>query len=302
VRRVTLIAAIAVSDPSSLGIRGRVRGLVGDRASQPPVEQETFWRPPPAGSRAGGFQLPSVVATLSAIITVVVGLTALVYIFGGVVLWIRLHREHFPADSVVTSLPRELVIGVGLKSVIVPTVGLAIVAAIGLVLVTVSLRLGKGIRTRGTIALVVGAILFTMLFVAFRGSWWALAWIAVACAAYFLALGVGYRLKLHRSGYWTPATIAIWAAVLGIVGAGFRILLEWNNPSLEQAVICVNDGGTKYDGLLIGETGEAVYLGQGEQADRVVISIPTGRIEELWIGSKERACSRPSQIRDGPSR
>ena len=42
----------------------------------------------------------------------VISLAGLVYVFGAIVLWVRLSRSDLPSDSVVSALPRELVVGV----------------------------------------------------------------------------------------------------------------------------------------------------------------------------------------------
>ena len=265
---------------------------------------------PEESSRPHGAERPSFFVTLSQIIALVVGLTAFVYVAGGAVLWIRLFRSDLPADSVVTSLPRELVIGVGLKSVVAPAAVLAILAATALAMVTTAARLGRGQkRTHGVIAVVLGLAIFGAGFlISIRvGSTFAFPVVnlpiepVVASAVFYLALAIGLGGKYVQQGFWDPMKIALAAAVIGLIGAGLRIGLEFADPRLDNAVVCVNDGGISYDGLLIGQAQEAVYLGQRfHEDDGVVVSIPQSRVDELWIGSDKRACSDRDQSRDRP--
>lgn len=229
--------------------------------------------------------------TLSQIVTFVVSLTAFIYIAGATVLWIRLFRSDLPADSVVTSLPRELVVGVGLKSVVAPSVVLAAIGAAALGVMTVALRLGGTKRTHGSIAVIVGIAFFSAAILTLPGVGWAIGWALAAAAVYFGALAIGWLGKWHDPAFWDRTKIALAAALIGLLGAGIRVLTELADPRLDNAVVCVNDGGSKYDGLLIGESGQAIYLGQGRASDRVVVSIPKSRVAELWIGSDQRACS-----------
>lgn len=232
----------------------------------------------------------NVLTMVSQIVAFVVGLTAFVYVAGGTVLWIRLFRSDLPADPVITSLPRELVIGIGLKSVVAPAAALAIIAWVALRAVTWSLPTSSGPkRTHGTLFLAVGSVSFLVAFWLIPNVSWAIGGLIAAMIVYFIALGVGWgRERLQRVRRWERAEFAVAAVVIGLFGAFIRIALEVADPRLDNAVVCVADGSEPYTGLLVGEAKDAVYL--GERSDRVVIAIPKSRVKELWIGSDDHAC------------
>ncbi len=262
------------------------------------------------GSRSeeAGRRPSDVFVTVSQIVAFILGLGAFVYIAGAAVLWVRLSRSNFPADSVVTSLPRELVVGIGLKDVVVPSVALAIVAGLGILLVTRSplKRDATGVtkRTHGTIGVVLGIAVFIAASLVFTFSfnlvwvWWG----AAAVLAYFIALGVGKALQ-HKT--WDFVVIALAAAAIGLLGAVFRVVVEAVDPRLDNATVCVNDGGAAYVGLLIGEAENAVYLGREEaddvgKTDDVVVAIPRERVSEVWIGPEaEHECTSIPQSGGG---
>jgi hypothetical protein len=252
-----------------------------------------------SGSEEADRRPSDVLVTLSQIVAFTVGLGAFVYIAGAAVLWVRLSQSHFPADSVVTSLPRELVVGIGLKSVVVPSVALAIVAGLGIGLVTVPTPLRRyrnssTKRTHGVIGLLLGLAVAIVAWLFFTFSinllvWWG----AAAALAYFIALGVGKSLQ-HKT--WDVAAIALAAAAIGLLGAAFRVVVEAVDPRLDNATVCVKDGGAPYVGLLIGEAANAVYLGREEEdgvgKTDVVVAIPRERVSEVWIGPEaEHECT-----------
>jgi hypothetical protein len=264
-----------------------------------------------AGSRSGseepGRRPSDVFVTLSEIVAFIVGLGAFVYIAGAAVLWVRLSRSHFPADSVVTSLPRELVVGIGLKSVVAPSVALAIVAGLGIVLVSVPARLRRyrsssTKTTHGTIGVLLGITVGIAAALVFAFNYQLFVWWGVAAVlAYFIALGIGRSLQ-HES--WDVPKVALAAAAIGLLGAAFRVVVEAVDPRLDNATVCVKDGGAPYVGLLIGEAANAVYLGREEEDDAgrsdVVVAIPRERVSEVWIGPEaEHECTPIPQSAGG---
>ena len=236
---------------------------------------------------------------ISQIVGLVAGLAAFVYIAGAAVLWVRLFRSNFPADPVVTSLPRELVIGIGMKSVVGPALVLAIVAAAGIAVVK-RLRatlMGTMPKTHGTAGVVVGVISGTIALLLVPDVAWVVGWAVAGLTAYFIALGFGKTVQNRGLSF---ATVALIALAIGLLGATIRIFVEVADPRLDNAVVCVNDGGSRYTGLLIGESSGAVYL--GIRTEHVVVSIPRSRIGELWIGPKTHDCSVPvTEPRKAPS-
>jgi len=88
---------------------------------------------------------------------------------------------------------------------------------------------------------------------------------------YFIALLLGWGTKRFQPvRRWGHSEFAVAAVVIGLGGAFIRVALEVADPRLDNAVVCVADGGDPYTGLLVGEAKDAVYL--GERSDRVVIA------------------------------
>jgi hypothetical protein len=238
--------------------------------------------------------------TATQIIASLLSLAGLVYIFGALVLWVRLARSDLPSD-VVSALPRELVIGVGLKSVVAPSVLFAFIAAFGFVAVTYAVRFGKLHEHRMNIATTHGVLAFAGGTIVIGGVFLLAAlsygrplttmwiWAALAIAVLSLALVIGwFAKKVVAATSWGPGTIALLAAILGLVGAFGRIVLEAADPRLEDAVVCLAEGEA-YPGLLIGEASSSVYLGQRlPNEPNVVVSISKDRVQEVWIGEGVR--------------
>jgi hypothetical protein len=246
--------------------------------------------------RDGEADKSNVLETVSKLVGFAVGLTAFVYVAGGTVLWIRLFRSDLPADPVITSLPRELVIGIGLKSVVAPAAALAILAWVALRGVTWSIRTSGTRRTHGTLFLAVGAISFLAAFWLVPRLSWAIGGLIAAMVVYFIALLIGWvRKRFQPVRDWGNSEFALAAVVIGLGGAFIRVALEVADPRLDNAVVCVGDGSEPYTGLLVGEAKDAVYL--GERSERVVIAIPKSRVEELWIGTDDHACGPISKPR-----
>jgi hypothetical protein len=245
-------------------------------------------------AQAPAKEQPTLIGTISQIVAFFAGLTAFVYVAGGTVLWIRLFRSELPADPVVTSLPRELVISIGLKDVVLPAAVLAAIAWAALMAVTQAGSVGRGSkRTHGVIALIVGLVAFLVTLWFVPSISWALGWTVAAFAVYFLALLAGWIPK--KLGYadpalkqLTPKSAVVLGAVIALFGAFLRIVFEVADPQLDNAVVCVNDRGAPYKGLLVGQAQDTVYLGKRPQ--RAVIAIPKSRVREMWIGSDEHAC------------
>jgi hypothetical protein len=268
------------------------------------------------------------------IIALVAGLAAFVYIAGAAVLAVRLDAEGLPASEVVTSLPRELLVGVGLQYVVAPALALALVSGLEIYILRWLGNWKGHWRARDfVVAVIVGLVLTAIILWGLlslqRGSWllprlesaellstsgW---WIAFL-VAYMLTL---LALYLARAGERTCRTLelaALVALTVGVIAAVARVGYERTNTHLEEATVCVNDGGPDYEGVLIGETSDAVYLGIRDEDDRAriasketvfrtpprVLEIPKDRVGELHIGYKTYSiCSvpRPTQDRERTS-
>jgi hypothetical protein len=82
---------------------------------------------------------------VTTLLTALAAFVGLVYLLGAGVLWIRLAREGLPTEAVITSLPRELLLSVGLRSILLPAF---VYSGLGvLVLILVERRTPIGVRS-----------------------------------------------------------------------------------------------------------------------------------------------------------
>jgi hypothetical protein len=259
----------------------------------------------------------SLLETLGQVITVLAGVLAFVYLVGGGLMWVRLWREGLPAGAAVSPLPRELLITIGLRDVVIPAIPLALLAALIIASIAYMQRVltdttdDSDAQTRDTkddsdahkrarnirrirwayivIAFLVVLVLNVGLQLAVYGVaaqilGWAIGLVAVVFIGWFIATTLSGRLTSF------PA-VALAALGIGLVAAAVRIGVEVWNPELEKAKVCVNDGGTPYEGDLIGQTSEAVYIGQ--KGTHRVIAIPSTRVAEVVIGAGAVECAPP---------
>jgi hypothetical protein len=229
---------------------------------------------------------------------------ALVIVPGSIALLLRLQRAHLPADlGVVSSLPSQFLLAIGLAYVAAP---LLIVVALALVAVIAPGRehranpaLMTPIRRRGGAdgasgpSRVPGAILLGLFSVVlivgipiavYRPSpppygfvlsaFTILAWLAVS--------------RLVAAKYSTGITSRPAVALLALVATGafvsWSIAFAVHRVNFPEATVCTSQG-TPFDGILIGQTADRVYLGEPEVNINVVASHPV-------IGSKIRGTLR----------
>jgi hypothetical protein len=224
-----------------------------------------------------------------------------VYVLGAAVVWIRLSREHLPTEAVITSLPRGLLLSVGLRSIVVPVLVFALLACAALVFVAKSEKSRRaaaalpGVRDQPASAEGAPAEaapaepgfwgkVWHDLQVAF-GSW-------VAIVIAVLAVSIA---RLVQSGWSAANEVAWWgfgavivvllsagiastwpqlvgsdkldkialiAVVVSVVAAVARLGAVCVDPGFEQVAVCTKDTGSLVSGLFIGETDNGIYLGK----------------------------------------
>jgi hypothetical protein len=227
------------------------------------------------------------VNAIADLLKLIVATVAIVYVAGGAVLWVRLTNDGVPTDPVVSALPREFLIAVGLKSIVAPAL---LFAAIG----GVFIGLRAHLRNRRDRDAIVGLALF-LVFAAFgflipsfvigRESW-ALALLAgfVVTVAIALALSpiiVKERTTLAVARERTTMAVMLVIVATGIGGAVARILVEAFDHRSSKATVCVKDAKGTFQGDYIGETDKTIYL--ADSSKDAVLSIPKGRVAESLV-------------------
>ncbi len=89
----------------------------------------------------------------------------------------------------------------------------------------------------------------------------------------------------------TVTAVALAALAAGLGGAAFRVVSSLTDPALTQVKACLTDDGRPRKGLLVGQTSDAVFVGDTEQD--LVVQIPTARIAQLFIGESRGRQSCP---------
>ena len=240
------------------------------------------------------------VKTVLEIVGLLAGTLAFLYALGGGVLALRLFFEDLPSVTIVAQLPREFLVSLALTHVAVPA---AAVAGLYLTFRLTGQRRPPRRLVGSTPYLyaAVGAVVTTAAgysALTKNEPWdWALWWFAAAAfvvfAVYILALSLRARLARRFGGpAWqrnrplTGMTLVVAFASLPlwvILGARFHLL---------DAKACMK-GDFARTGVLVGETGERVYIGETGSAPRRVQSLPLAEVEELFIGGQatEQMCS-----------
>jgi hypothetical protein len=171
--------------------------------------------PRPASPKRASFYSESmVVGRVTSVLTALAAFLGLVYLLGAGVLWIRLAREGLPTEVVITSLPRELLLSIGLRSIFLPALVFAGLGALVLIVVEKGPRRVRKASGRASVpastrscfcsaifvasvvVLIVASVAFVVLWIFGFSAAWALGWVlgglAVIPLSAALALGWGF--------------------------------------------------------------------------------------------------------------
>jgi hypothetical protein len=255
---------------------------------------------------------PTLFSRAVAVLTALASVVGFVYLLGAAVLWVRLSREHFPPEPVIVSLPRELLLSVGLRTIVLPALAYAVLASLVILLVKTMGRAREvaaelvdalfGEETahpyrhqlRSALELLlfsqIGgvtslAILGGFLLVKRSGFneavWWAIGAIVVILVAAVIASR--WPAQIGKLG-----NVLRIAVLVSVVAAIVRLGGEFVDPQFAQVTVCTKDGKT-FSGLFIAETDSGAYL--GDKAKRTVIELPRERFNKLLISHETPDCS-----------
>jgi len=263
----------------------------------------------------GGSQGTDVVKGVGAVIALLAGSVALLYVAGGGALTLRLFLNDLPSLNVVAQLPRETLISVALTQIVLPVV------AAGSVYALFRLLLGGTAPPPRTLI----------------GEWHERSWrswsarfaagAALALVTTLLGASPAFARGPHSSTVlWVLTIVFVLNVVVMMVALRLRAEVaaraegRWNTLSsggsmtlivalaavptcflfagtfwLLNAKVCTRNQPARV-GLLIGETSDRIYLGEmsehrWHQSDTAedplrVVSIPRSEIEELSIASE----------------
>jgi hypothetical protein len=232
------------------------------------------------------------------------GFVALVYVTGGVVMALRLAFKNLPWDNVVSQLPREFLISIGLGQVLIPALLVGGLYGFFRLLRTDRAkppelhRLRDAGARRGAVGgyartLAVLSIPPALIFI--RGAWRgdlglevlpviALTVILLAAVAGVVhetrAIILARERSIHR---WNSLRTVVAVAALYAAATIPSMMIAAAGLPLTEAKVCTTNNSTE-SGYFVGQTSDRVYLGEKGKARRIAV-IPMAQVEELFIGS-----------------
>jgi hypothetical protein len=262
----------------------------------------------------GGKEQRGALETAGAIVGLLAGVVALVYVLGGLVLALRLMFDHFSFASVVTiigQLPRELVVTTAMLDVLLPAFTFGLMVALGAALLGVVrgfprrvsrrsrlVELSRLSRLEGVVLVLVAGILVSLpvgRVVATQGWTPALlsSLIGLVVTAIF-ALVAWSVSKVVAEGRWQfgPKLLAIGglaSAVALTPAVMYAAALDF-----EDARVCVSESQLPETGQLIGEGGGRVLLENQFGKEASVVSLHSDRVTKTEFGDLSSTFSCPA--------
>jgi hypothetical protein len=220
----------------------------------------------------------------------VAGLAAVITFAGGAVLWVRFDALGLPADQIITLLPKELLLTIGARELLLP---MAIGGAMGALLVGLAPLRGGSY-----------ALLFWLALIVLAGG---LDWLGILGMLAATALGLGgvlaVALVVPRS---EPLAWTVAAAVL-LIAVPLTIAREAASPRVEPVAMLLDGRPDSVAAFYIGQTRDRVYVaplpGSGASDDPFADQ-PLDRVLELHRDNiRELVLHAPVDTSgDGPGR
>jgi hypothetical protein len=258
----------------------------------------------------GAEENKGLLTTLTAAFGLLAGLATIVTIAGTIAFVLRLHQAGLPADlGVVVSLPREFLIAVGVVYVAFPLLAVGVISVLALLvpgpenepnpaLMTPRKASNEQRASLGFYA-IAGAVGLPFL-VDSSPPARSFAVSTVTAAAF---LYVAYRI-LDKYGK-RPRSLVV-SALLALAVAAFfgpwAVALAVNRAEFPPAAVCTTDG-TLFNGVLIGETSDRVYLGEPKvprPAKRRIAAFPSSEVQQVFVGGSGACRKSQAQAGDGP--
>jgi hypothetical protein len=223
----------------------------------------------------------------------VAGITFFLYLVGVAVEYRRLKTMHLPTDQVVSARPRDLLLIIGVRSLVVP-----LFLAGGAALLVALLPAGRGAagRTRGAdggsgrsarnLAIVVVSCALAAAAAAFiiipgadlRGEHAVLVALVVATG------GAGWLAQQHRQRPTHTARLVFVATALA--GAVVVYVHAMRPPIHFDAVTIVETNGRQIKGFSLGQSADAIFLAptlDGDHACRMLVIVPSGKVASISL-------------------
>ena len=198
-----------------------------------------------------------VTSLLLKLLGAIAGLAALVTFAGGAVLWVRFGQLDLPADQVVTLLPKQLLLTVGARELLLP-VAIGGVGAL-LLVVAAPLRGDPAHRARFWVGLAL-ALLATVVAVVARG--WRATLAAWAVMLVVLLVGLGAVLLAARASRADRRGPLAWTSACAVLAIAVALVIvgESNRPRLEPVAVLLTGRPSSVVGFYVGQTSDRLYV------------------------------------------
>ncbi|HEY5053815.1 MAG TPA: hypothetical protein VII45_10445 [Solirubrobacterales bacterium] len=245
-----------------------------------------------------------VLQTITQVVGLFAGLATVVYLTGAVVLALRLGFEDLPWGNVVSQLPREFLLSIGAGQVLFPALVVGALYGLYRMLrddrseapVAGRWRDGWGARPAVIgryflISAVMSAPVVVVLLFRWGGSHYEpqAERLAVGYAVLFLAAIAVHEARAvltsrHRiPRRWNSLRVVLTMAGVYCVAAIPSMVVAAAGIGLSEAKVCTSDH-TQEVGVLVGESGDLVYLGEKRSSGRRLAIFPLSKVEEMFVG------------------
>lgn len=262
------------------------------------------------GSKKDAEAPPGYLEAVGKLLGLLAGLATVVYLAGALVLALRFGFEDLPWDAVISSVPREFSISVGITALVAPLVVASIVyIAYRLAskenvdppgsenLASWSVGFGFALALPGALIelLKEGEIKLSML------GWFVIAWLVAAVWSYVIlslrsavVSRYGEEVAPGAGRVWNaPRTVAVMCGVYALMLLPAGVVIGATLPMTDVKACGV--GGAEIEGVFVGDTESRLYVGlkpdESEDtsafaADGRIVSLPYDKLSEVYIGEK----------------
>lgn len=206
------------------------------------------------------------------------GLVIVVHLLGGVVMWLRFRKADLPADQAVAFMPREEMLTIGLRLMVLPALA---TGALAVTLVWATRRRHpRGRPRRGSrLALIICALLVAVLFLSLPFSWASATWIGLGLVIVYWWRGFGLERRTpgEMPSPLRLAVVAVLAAV--VISLGRQV----DDPvQLPQVQVALEHRADPVRGMFVSADGDALYI--GDTAARKITGYR--RADVTWLAPK----------------
>jgi hypothetical protein len=234
-----------------------------------------------------------------------------VYLIGGTVMWLRFRQADLPADQAVSLMPRQQLLVVGLRLMVLPCLATGALAWFATsrtssISAVVEPDVGRFKRVRrrlGAIgklrlaALLVGFLLLAALALMLPATWASLGWLVAAIMIIGFRVRQVRRLRAAQEGGRPAGRLdpRLAMALVAVVAAGVVSLARQLDQPVQLLRASVQlDGGGVRTGVFVGSNGDDVLIGDIDK--HTIVALPRERVVAVTAGPPEERAPHRSLL------